>query len=270
VKFRPSCGDPLSSVDASSGRGIGTTDFKQIFYGRGGASRLPNSLPRTAHHREREQRGERGWTECLALSWENDRLSLVVETSLLFCNRFRVKNMARQGRGPTSTWELPRLAANAPDPKHRESLMLFGQFVGDWQILECRVLTAPGSWRELVGELHWRWVLRGRAVQDVWTLFDKSTGKLFYEGTTIRLYVPETGTWASTWISTSRPRARSFVGRSIGNEIVLDEIVEDAAHQERWVFFDITPNAFRWRGEERPNDDSSWKVTEQMRIQRVA
>jgi len=177
--------------------------------------------------------------------------------------------MARHGRSPPADWELRRLSADGPDPNYRESLMLFGQFVGDWQIQECRVLTAAGNWRELAGELHWRWILRGRAVQDVWTLFDKETGKLFYEGTTVRLYVPETGTWASTWISTSRDRARLFVGRPVGKEIVLDEQVEDSPRQERWIFFDIAPDSFRWRGEERPNEHSSWKTTEHMQIRRV-
>ena len=177
--------------------------------------------------------------------------------------------MARQERSPPANWVLPGLSAEGPNPNYKESLMLFGQFVGDWEIQECRILTTAGNWRELAGELHWRWILRGRAVQDVWTLFDKETGKLFYEGTTVRLYVPETGTWASTWISTSRNRARLFVGRPVGKEIVLDEQVEDSPRQERWIFFDIAPDSFRWRGEERPNEHSSWKTTEHMQIRRV-
>jgi len=148
--------------------------------------------------------------------------------------------------------------------------MLFGQFVGDWEITDCRILTGNGDWRELKGELHWRWILRGRATQDVWTLFEKTTGELFYEGTTVRLYVPETGTWASTWISTSRPRARLFSGRLIGDEIVLEELVEARAPQERWIFFDVTTESFRWRSEERRTANSTWEMSEEMRIQRRA
>ncbi len=167
-------------------------------------------------------------------------------------------------------WELPRLAADGPAPEYREPLMLFGQFVGDWEIQECRILGPGGSWRELRGELHWRWILRGRAVQDVWTLYDRESGALFYEGTTVRLYVPETGTWSSTWISTARARARSFVGRRAGEEIVLDELVETGAPNERWIFSDITPDSFRWRSEELLNPPSGWVLTEEMRIRRAA
>lgn len=177
--------------------------------------------------------------------------------------------MTKTRRPPSAPWELPRLAADGPAPEYRGPLMLFGQFVGDWKIEECRILEADGEWRDLIGELHWRWILRGRAVQDVWTLFDRATGKLFYEGTTVRLYVPVTGTWASTWISTGRPRARLFVGRPIGGEIVLDELVEARAPQERWIFFDVTKDSFRWRAEDRPTTDSKWTLTEEMRIRRI-
>lgn len=147
--------------------------------------------------------------------------------------------------------------------------MLFGQFVGDWEIQECRLLGTDGTWKHLRGELHWRWILRGRAVQDVWTLYDRATGELVYEGTTVRLYVPATGAWTSTWISTGRAAARRFVGRLVGHEIVLDELAETGAPEERWTFFDITHDSFRWRSEERPTPNSNWRRTEEMRIQRV-
>jgi len=166
-------------------------------------------------------------------------------------------------------WTLPGLAALGPDPAFRDQLRLFGQFVGDWRILECRIHTPTGAWRELEGELHWRWILRGKAIQDVWTLRDKGSGELFYEGTTIRVYDVKSGTWASTWISTSRPRARRFVGRAVGAEIVLDELVEAGAAPERWIFFNIASEAFRWRSEEQRPGGPTWEVTEEMRVSRV-
>ena len=52
-----------------------------------------------------------------------------------------------------------------PNPDHAEHLGLFGQFVGSWD-LQWSGLDADGR-PARAGELHFGWVLGGRAVQDV-------------------------------------------------------------------------------------------------------
>ena len=80
------------------------------------------------------------------------------------------------------------LFAEGANPEMKENLMLFGQFVGDWDILQDRSLQPDGTWTATRGELHWGWILDGRAVQDVWMWIDEKTGKLIPEGTTVRFY----------------------------------------------------------------------------------
>jgi hypothetical protein len=48
-----------------------------------------------------------------------------------------------------------------PPPELREELMLFGQFVGDWEI-DAQHLRPDGSTVREKGELHLGWILNGR------------------------------------------------------------------------------------------------------------
>ena len=165
-------------------------------------------------------------------------------------------------------WELPRLGASGPDPEYADRLAAFGRFVGDWEIVDCRYRQPSGEWSHLRGELHWRWILRGKAVQDVWTLLEPATGALAYEGTTVRFYDRRTDRWSSTWISSTSRRVRSFIGHVEPHRIVLDEKVSPGAPAERWVFADITTDSFRWYAEVDHHDGEGWIRTEEMEIER--
>ena len=177
---------------------------------------------------------------------------------------------AVQAGAHVARWSLPRLGAEGPEPGLEEQLALFGRFVGDWSITECRYQAPDGHWRSLVGELHWRWILRGRAVQDVWSLFDPASGDLVYEGTTVRLYDPASDRWHSTWISATNRTVRSFIGRAEGRDIVLEEAVAPGAPVERWSFSGIRADSFSWRSERDLQDGRGWTLNEEMRIHRAA
>src|SRR2546428_12123368 len=58
------------------------------------------------------------------------------------------------------------VGAPGPNPEHAEALMLFGQFVGGWDV-EAKQHTPDGKTQTLHGEWHFFWVLEGRAIQDV-------------------------------------------------------------------------------------------------------
>jgi hypothetical protein len=123
---------------------------------------------------------------------------------------------------PTAGWEIQGLASQGPDPELKEKLALFGQFVGDWDIVEDRYLEADGMWTRGKGELHWRWILGGRALQDVWASTNEETGELTPDGTTIRFYDPKIDAWRSTWISPTQGAVKTFIGRPVGKEVVLE------------------------------------------------
>ena len=163
------------------------------------------------------------------------------------------------------------LGALGPAPEMREKLMLFGQFVGDWDILEDRFYNSNGT-RNLEqnlarGELHWGWVLDGRAVQDVWMSIDEKTGKAIPQGTTIRFYDQKIDAWHSVWVSPTQGVVKTFVARQIGDEIVLEGKTTEG-YPVKWIFSDITPDSFRWRAVESHDNQRTWKLTEEMRIRR--
>lgn len=169
---------------------------------------------------------------------------------------------------PDSPTGIERLVALGAFPGLEAKLALFGRFVGDWTITRCRYLGGDGRWAELTGELHMGWILGGRALQDVWTLRDPSTGALVYEGTTVRLYDPVADVWRSIWISSTAARVRSFVGHAAGADVVLDEVVGPGEPSERWVFTDVRPDAFHWYSEQDRHDGRGWCGNEEMTIQR--
>ncbi len=113
--------------------------------------------------------------------------------------------------------------------------MLFGQFVGDWEIRECRFLKKDGSWGTSHGELHWGWILGGTAVQDVWIGVAGEAHGSGSAGTTVRYFDSERDQWRSIWISPGQNEIRMFTGLSVEDEIVLtaDE------GREKWIFHDI-------------------------------
>ena len=161
-------------------------------------------------------------------------------------------------------WSIEGLAAQGPASELRDKLRLFGQFVGSWDILEHRY---PRSRLRTRGEVHFNWILGGRAVQDVWGSLDPRTGRLVPWGTTVRYYDPHLGAWRSTWIAPRQKAVRRFIGRRVGDEIVLQE--EDRGERtERWVFSDIRRDSFRWYALKRPRGGGPWRMMEEMKIRR--
>jgi len=153
-----------------------------------------------------------------------------------------------------------------PAAEHADKLMLFGRFVGSWD-LEWTGTGTVGRRARMTCELHFGWVLGGRAVQDVWIV--PGRGKpgegqppLAFHGSTIRFYDPSIDAWRSTWIEPINGRVRRFLGRSVDADIVLLSDEDDP--QLRWRFTDITPDSFRWRAETSWDAGATWSADEEM------
>lgn len=178
--------------------------------------------------------------------------------------------MAPKRRGspnPGVDWMIPGLPAHGPASDLRNKLRLFGQFVGSWDIIERRVPPLNARESTWTGEVHFNWVLGGRAIQDVWGALDPVTQKLIPAGTTIRFYDPVLDAWRSTWISPSQKVVRRFIGRQVGGEIVLKE-ENRGGLTEHWVFADIRRNSFRWYALRKHRGRGAWRVVEEMRLER--
>src|SRR2546422_3769392 len=91
------------------------------------------------------------------------------------------------------------------------------------------------------GEIHFGWILDGRAVQDVFMTRDPDTGRAVPIGTTVRFYDPKMDAWQSVWISPMQELVQTFTGRKIGDEIVLESKTKEG-YPEKWIFSEITEN----------------------------
>ncbi len=171
--------------------------------------------------------------------------------------------------------DLPAvLHAHGSDPERAEALRLYGQFVGGWDT-EITAHGEDGKSYRATGEIHFGWVLEGRAIQDVWMiprLSEREGASQFpvagnWYGTTLRVYDPTIAAWRIYWIDPARCIFRQQIGRARGPDIVQEGTTETGA-LSRWSFTEITPNSFLWLGEAKPPDESGWRLVVEVRAQR--
>lgn len=108
------------------------------------------------------------------------------------------------------------LHADGPNPEHAAALQLYGRFVGDWDA-EITAHGSDGAKHTAPGEIHFGWVLEGRAVQDVWIIPRRASSPAFpiagnWYGTTLRVYDPTIDAWR---ISCSIPAGACSASRSV-------------------------------------------------------
>ena len=156
------------------------------------------------------------------------------------------------------------LHSSGPDPDHAGKLTLYGRFIGAWTFDAIRTLE-DGTKFTGRGEVHFGWVLEGKAVQDVWILPARDVGPSpllgpwTFHGTTLRVYDPGIDAWHVFW---SDPRNRYFsrqLGRAEGDTIV-QQGADDTGASVRWSFSRITANSFRWLGERSHDGGATWRI----------
>jgi hypothetical protein len=163
------------------------------------------------------------------------------------------------------------LHSGGPAAERAEAMALYGRFVGAWD----GTLTYEderGRRRETSAEVHFGWVLNGKAVQDVWIAparsdIEEASSDQTY-GTTIRVYDPRTGQWRIEWLDPGTGEFNSMMGRAVGAEIVQEYTDGDVTHQ--WVFSDITDDSFRWTSRDSHDKGATWHVRTEYRLHRRA
>ena len=165
---------------------------------------------------------------------------------------------------------IEALRASGPHPDLADRLMLFGQFVGAWDV-DIANYRQDGVKTEIQGEWHFGWALEGRAVMDVWiaprrSMRGTSLGGEY--GVSVRIFDPSIDAWRSTWIGPARGVVKPFIAREAGGEIVLEGRFADE-RLERWIFSDIAATHFRWRYIASADGGATWTTVQEMAARRV-
>ena len=162
------------------------------------------------------------------------------------------------------------LMAGGPAPERADKLALYGQFVGDWDA-DIVTYTPDGHRHEGQGEIHFGWILQGRAIQDVWMIPRLKDRKADsppmpvagnWYGTTIRVYDPTIDAWRIYWIDPATNAYFEQIGRQQGSDIVQEGSVPSPndSVRSRWSFTEITPRSFHWKGEISADKGVTWKL----------
>ena len=157
---------------------------------------------------------------------------------------------------------IAALHSASPAADRADKLRLYGWLVGHWT-MDATVYRDDGTRHQGQGEIHFGWVLEGRAIQDVWIF-----PGVFY-GTTLRVYDPGIDAWHILWSDPLRQVYTRQIGRAQGTDIVqLGK--NDTGEATRWSFRDITPASFRWTGERSRDDSKTWQLQAEFFAKRVA
>jgi hypothetical protein len=168
---------------------------------------------------------------------------------------------------------IDALHADAPAPDRADKMGLYGWLVGRWE-MDAVYHQENGTMRKSRGEIHFGWVLEGRAIQDVWIVPPRGARRDeppawgdFY-GTTLRVYDPTIDAWHILWIDPLTQTYRRMVGRARGSDIGQEGTDETGA-PVRWSFTAITPESFRWLAERSPDGGATWRLIVEFLARRV-
>ncbi len=171
----------------------------------------------------------------------------------------------RQRQGwvdPLNVFEL--LASSGPFPGLEDKLMLYGRFVGSWD-LRVAWFKPTGTTISGRGEWHFAWILGGRGIQDV--LFASGAPRHEF-GTSLRCYDPVIDAWRITWMHPAGDEYAHLIGRESGDRIVQAGVGSEPDQVVRWTFVDIEADSFRWLSEISRDDGVSWFLEQEIQAAR--
>ena len=166
------------------------------------------------------------------------------------------------------------LVATGRSPEIPESADVYGWLVGSWELEVLHYKAVDFSSKDLKGEVHFCWVLEGRAIQDVWIMpritdrepdLDRINNMY---GTTLRIWDPTISAWRIRWANPVSGHEERQTGRKVGSEIVQIGARLDGT-PTRWRYIEITSNSFRWIGEALESDGETWKVEGEFKARRL-
>lgn len=158
------------------------------------------------------------------------------------------------------------LASGEPHRSLGEEAQTFDRFVGTWDG-EFTSYREGGAVYHRKGELHFGWVLDGRAVQDLWIAYPTAERKEREIGTTIRFFDTLIKQWRIVFILPESNYVVTAQGGREGDRIVLRG-VDSNGLPVRWTFSEMTHDTFHWQGERSYDSGKTWKLEEDHHMKR--
>jgi hypothetical protein len=175
--------------------------------------------------------------------------------------------------GVTTSGFAHALLAPGPHPSLGRHADTFGRLIGSWAG-EYRDRD-PGEPVETGSlEVHFGWVLQGRAVQDTWIMPTQETAsagsvrKRQTYGTTVRVFYPESESWRAVWLNPVKSVRTDLIGRRVGDDIV--QLCLGADRPEKWIFSRITTRSFLWQAFLLGDDAVTWTLGTEFQLHRIA
>jgi hypothetical protein len=108
---------------------------------------------------------------------------------------------------------------------------VLNQLVGTWDV-RYEIFDKDGSVRRYHGQVHYSWILEGKALQEIWTSDSEDSDPRPY-GTTINFYDPKRQRWTAVWIYPAQGQTTVVTGGDVNGRYVLTGHDESGALQ-RW------------------------------------
>src|SRR5262245_49431751 len=153
------------------------------------------------------------------------------------------------------------LQADGPHPDLGDHADLYGRLIGSWDIDNNEYDETTGEWQQYKRECHFRWVLDGRIVQDLWGSPERGFG------TTVRAYDSNLEAWRVHWFAPKSAGVCTLIGRADGDRIAQEGTQQDG-RPIRWSIVDITPDSFTWLGEISDDGGDTWRLEQEMKATR--
>ena len=180
--------------------------------------------------------------------------------------------MTTRESGPQGSFH-EALAAGGRAPAIPESADAYGWLIGSWDLDVRRYWGLDVTAQRIKGEIHFGWVLEGRAVQDVWIMprrpdrtGDVDKTRNMY-GTTLRAWDSTIQAWRITWVNPAGDHHEQQIGRRVGKDVVQIGTRPNGT-VTRWTFTEIAADSFRWLGEALEPDGKTWRLEGEFRATR--
>jgi len=158
------------------------------------------------------------------------------------------------------------LQASQPEATLRQAAGAVDRLIGDWAV-DYVDIAKDGKATRRTGRFVVRWVLDGRAVQDVWIVDPTGSRKEREIYTDVRYFDPKLRTWKAVFFDPEHDSTASFTGE-IGGDGLIMHTPDLGAADSRWSFVDARADSMVFRDEASDDGGKSWRLRSEYHLTR--